>query len=173
MTRSLSLCVLLCALIGAPLALGACGNDEEGSSSSSGGSDTNFGTVTLQAGFTAPHVVEGRSGGTTDASSVSAECVGTIDSTPDHALELSAAMAGLRIFAAAEEDITLVIQKPDGSYLCNDDSDGTNPMVSMESFPAGTYKIWIGNYNVEEGGAAYKLGFSTAADASPALLAEG
>lgn len=177
----------------AALALGtvACGGEEEASTvtalgtavaqpgspapaaaAPSGGGSTNFGTVALAAGFSAPHVVEGRSGGSTDASTVSPDCVGNIDSTPDHALDLSAAMAGLRIFAAAEQDITLVIQQPDGSYVCNDDFDGTNPLVTAESFAPGTYKIWIGNYDASEGAAAYRLGFSTAADASPAQLAQ-
>lgn len=180
-------------IICAALALGtiACGGEEEATTetatgtavaaaaapaapapSGGGSTGTNFGTVTLAAGFTAPHVVEGRSGGNTDAATVSPDCVGNIDSRPDHALELGAATAGLRIYAAAEQDITLVIQQPDGSYLCNDDFDGTNPLVTAENFAAGSYKIWIGNYDASEGAAAYRLGFSTAADASPAQLVQ-
>ncbi len=141
-------------------------------SPAAGGSGTNFGTVTLAAGFTAPHIVEGRSGGNVDASTLNPDCVGNVDSTPDHALELAAPMPGLRIFAASERDITLVVQTPDGNYLCNDDFDGTNPLVTAESFAAGTYRIWIGNYDASEGAAAYRLAFSTVADASPARLTQ-
>lgn len=138
----------------------------------SGGGGSNFGTVSLAAGFTAPSVVEGRSGGSTDASTLSAECVGNVSDTPDHLLELGAAMDTLHIFAAAEQDITLVVQRPDGTFSCDDDSDGTNPMVTAETFPAGSYKIWIGNYDTEAGAAPYRLGFSVAEDASPTLLAQ-
>lgn len=131
-----------------------------------GGGDT----VTLAEGFAAPHIVEGRAGGATDASSLGEGCIGMIGSDPDHQLTLAAAMSGLRIYAAADEDITLVIQKPDGSYICNDDTEELNPVVTMESFPAGTYKIWVGSYSTEDGGASYKLAFSTDAAAMPSQL---
>jgi len=83
--------------------------------------------------------------------------------------------SNLRIMAHATEpdaDVTLVVQKPDGSYLCNDDLDigvSTDPLVEG-AFPAGTYKIWIGSY---ESGAneAYKLGISELSSVTPASLA--
>jgi hypothetical protein len=127
-------------------------------------------TITLAEGFSAPHVVEGRAGGTTDASSLGADCIGNIASDPDHQLTLSADMQNLRIYARADEDITLVIQKPDGSYICNDDMEELNPLVTMPTFPAGTYKIWVGSYSTEDGGAAYKLAFSTDPAAVPSQL---
>lgn len=126
--------------------------------------------VSLAPGFTAPNMVEGRAGGLTDASSLGEGCIGSISSDPDHALTLTAAIPNLRIFATASEDITLVIQQPDGSYICNDDTEGLNPLVTAPSFAAGEYKVWVGSYSTEEGGAAYKLGFSTDAAAMPSSL---
>lgn len=126
--------------------------------------------VTLAPGFTAPNMLEGRAGGLTDASSLGEGCIGNIASDPDHVLNLSAAIPNLRIFAQASEDITLVIQKPDGSYICNDDTEGLNPLVTAPSFAAGEYKIWVGSYSTEDGGAAYKLGFSEDAAAMPSSL---
>lgn len=126
--------------------------------------------ITLAEGFSAPHIVEGSAGGTTDASSLGDGCIGNIQEAPDHELTLAAAMSGLRIYARADEDITLVIQKPDGSYICNDDMEELNPLVTMDSFPAGTYKIWVGSYNTEDGGAPYKLAFSTDPAAVPSQL---
>lgn len=126
--------------------------------------------IALADGFTAPHIVEGRAGGATDASSLGEGCIGNISEDPDHVLTLAAAMSGLRVYAKADEDITLVIQKPDGSYICNDDMEELNPLVTMPSFPAGTYKIWVGSYSTEDGGAAYKLAFSTDAAAVPSQL---
>lgn len=126
--------------------------------------------ITLAAGFTAPNMVEGRAGGATDASGLGDDCIGMISSDPDHVVTLAAAMPNLRIYAKSGEDITLVVQKPDGTYLCNDDFEGRDPLVTMESFPAGTYKVWVGSYSTEDGGAAYKLGFSTDAAATPSQL---
>lgn len=126
--------------------------------------------VALAPGFTAPNMVEGRAGGLTDASSLGEGCIGSIASDPDHVMTLSAAIPNLRIFATAGEDITLVIQQPDGSYICNDDTEGLNPLVTQDSFAAGEYKIWVGSYSTEEGGASYKLGFSELATAMPSSL---
>ncbi len=62
--------------------------------------------------------------------------------------------------ARSAEDTTLVIQRPDGTFLCNDDGIGQelNPLVSAP-FPAGTYKIWVGSYN-QGANSRYHLGFS-------------
>ena len=126
--------------------------------------------IALAPGFTAPNMVEGRAGGLTDATSLNPSCIGRISSDPDHALTLSAAIPNLRIFARADEDITLVVQLPDGTYLCDDDTEGYNPVVTAPSFAAGEYKIWVGSYSTEDGGASYKLGFSTDASAMPSSL---
>ena len=126
--------------------------------------------VTLAPGFTAPNMLEGRAGGLTDASSLGDGCIGRIGSDPDHTVTLSAAIPNLRVFAQAGEDITLVIQQPDGSYICDDDTEGLNPLVTQENWAAGDYKIWVGSYNTEDGGAAYKLGFSEDGTAMPSML---
>lgn len=126
--------------------------------------------VTLAPGFTAPNMVEGRAGGLTDASSLGEGCIGNIASDPDHVVTLSAPIPNLRFYARADEDITLVIQQPDGSYICNDDTEGLNPVVTAANFPAGEYKVWVGSYSTEDGGASYKLGFSEQASAMPSSL---
>ncbi len=130
---------------------------------------SNFGTITLEAGFTPdPHKVQGTSGGATDAATVNPSCNGYIADTPDHLFVAQGAFSGLRIMAKSEGDITLVIQKPDNTYLCNDDSDGTNPLVAGE-FPAGTYKVWVGSY--EQGtNSAYTLGLSELDEITPSSL---
>ncbi|MEM6957634.1 MAG: hypothetical protein AAF411_01490 [Myxococcota bacterium] len=127
--------------------------------------------VALAPGFSAPMILEGRAGGTTDASSLGDGCIGNIGSDPDHVFELSAAIPNLRFYAHASEDITLVIQRPDNSYICNDDTEELNPVVTMDSFPPGTYKVWVGSYAAEGSFAAYKLGLSTDASAMPSSLA--
>ena len=133
------------------------------------GGASNFGTVTLSTGFMPdPHKAEGTSGGARDASGLGAGCVGYISETPDHLFVASDSFTNLRIMAHSSGDVTLVVQKPDGSYLCNDDFEGTDPLVEG-SFPPGTYKIWIGSY--EQGtNSPYKLGFSELSSVTPATL---
>ena len=64
----------------------------------------------------------------------------------------------MKILAASSSDTTLVVQRPDGTYLCNDDAEGRNPVVSG-SFPAGAYRVWIGSYRARDN-SAYRLGFT-------------
>jgi len=133
---------------------------------------SNFGTITLAPGFMPdPHVEDGTAGagaGARDASTLDSSCGGTIDTTPDHILVLGGVSANLRIMAHSNIDTTLVIQKPDGSYACNDDSDGLNPMALLPNAAAGNYRIWLGTYSQEEtGDKSYKLGISEMPSVTP------
>lgn len=126
-------------------------------------------TITLGTGFSPdPTIATGTSGGAREASSLNEECAGWISASPDHVLELQAAMPRLKIMAYGTEedsDVTLVVHRPDGSWLCNDDSDGFHPMVEGE-LPAGRYEIFVGSY--EEGRhQAYRLGITTQENATP------
>ena len=145
----------------ASLAGGAAGGPE---------GESNFENVALTTGFTPdPHKVTGTSGGAVEASGLNPSCAGYVDSTPDHLFQAQSAFSNLRVLAHSDQDITLVIQKPDGSYMCNDDAEGTDPIVTG-SFPAGTYKVFIGSY---EAGAnsQYTLGFTELGSVTAASLA--
>ncbi|MCS6798307.1 MAG: hypothetical protein NZ898_07230 [Myxococcota bacterium] len=131
---------------------------------------SNFGTVTLAPGFTPdPHIVRGISGGAIMASSMHASCTGWIASQPDHVLNWMGASPSFRILARSPQDITLVVLAPDGSVWCNDDAEGTNPVISGLTFAPGTYRIWIGSYNANDR-APYVLGFTELAHVSTASL---
>jgi hypothetical protein len=131
---------------------------------------SNFGTITLATGFTPdPHVASGTSGAGAsgrDASTLDANCRGQIDSTPDHLFVATTAMSNLRIMANSTSDTTLVVQKPDGTYACNDDGEGLNPIVVVQGAAAGTYQVFVGSYTEGEN-AAYKLGVSELASVTP------
>lgn len=124
------------------------------------GRDSNYGTVELTAGFTPdPHVVEGTSGGHRNAISMNAQCNGWVSPRADHILEARDAFTELRVMAHSDEDTTLIIEKPDGSYLCNDDFGGARDPMIRGPFAAGRYKVWVGSY--QRGATpAYRLGFS-------------
>lgn len=107
------------------------------------------GTVAIATGFLPdPQLAEGRSGGEREASSLdigkASVCMGWVDDTPDHLLELSTAFNYLRIDVSSHGDTTLVVQGPSG-WLCNDDLVGLNPQVSGAWQP-GTYRVWVGSY---------------------------
>lgn len=130
--------------------------------------ESNFGTVTLSTGFMPdPKVAQGRSGGARDASTLSPGCAGWVDANkPDHIFVASTAFgANFRILGHSTrvptQDITLVMQKPDGTYVCNDDAaaPATDPILAGNQLLPGVYKIWVGSYQQGEF-ADYRLGFT-------------
>ncbi len=118
-----------------------------GSVPSAGGS--NFGTISLAPGFLPdPHIANGVSGGTVDASTLSSQCRGHISSQPDHIFVATGQFNLVRVLVnAGSNDTTLVIRKPDGTYLCDDDgaNAGMNPAIQAMLMP-GTYQIYVGSY---------------------------
>ncbi len=134
------------------------------------GGDSNYGTITLAPGFMPdPSTATGTSGGSTAAGTLDPSCAGNVSTTPDHLFVASGAFANLRIMAKSAADTTLVVQRPDGTYLCNDDGDTDfNPIVAG-AFPAGTYKIWVGSYDAEANG-SYTLGITELDSVTPASL---
>jgi len=113
------------------------------------GGDSNFGTIALAPGFLPdPHIAAGVSGGNMDASTLNPACRGHISSRPDHLFVAGGQFNLVRfIINAGSNDTTLVIRKPDGTYLCDDDGAGmgTNPAVQAMLRP-GTSAVYIGDY---------------------------
>lgn len=130
------------------------------------------GALELHPGFMPdPVITEGLAGGTQHARTLNESCTGWVEDVPNHVLVTTGAMAELRVVAHAEEDITLVIRRPDGSFVCNDDAEGTrgtDPMVRAE-MPSGEHQIWVGA-NREGEHPSYRLGFSELPNVMPASL---
>lgn len=96
-----------------------------------------------------PATIAGMSGGPADApTSNNSACLGFTGELPDHILTLAQTIPMLRVAVASEGDTTLLIHGPYG-WTCNDDANGFNPALETE-FPAGTYRIWVGSYNMGE-----------------------
>lgn len=122
--------------------------------------------ITLATGFAPdPHVATGVAGGTIDAGALNPECAGYVANAqqPTHLLVLGAAFPSLTIVAHADDDSTILVQKPDGTWMCNDDFVGLDAGVSG-AFAAGTYRVWVGSYS-ESAGMPYTLTIGTAAPA--------
>lgn len=123
-------------------------------------SSSRFGTVPLHAGFSPdPRVVAGTATGEVLAKTIHRKCRGWISKTPDYLLDADTAFFRLYVLGRSRSDVLLVVRKPDGAVLCNDNRQGTkNPMIRSD-FPIGTTQVWVG-VKEEGGSAAYRLGFS-------------
>lgn len=118
-----------------------------------------FGTVTLSAGFMPdPHHVQLTAGGNIPANRLGRDCAGTIADAPDVRLNYSGGGFPLYIFANSRADVTLVVNLPDGSWLCNDDFIGTDPGLVLTRPASGQYDIWVGVF--DGGTAPARLGIS-------------
>ncbi len=115
----------------------------------------NFGEEYLSAGFdNDPYTVSVTSGGELDASSLGGECVGMISRAPDFQLTYDAGDYPLTFGASSYQDVTLVINGPDGRWYCDDDSGGdTDPLVSFNRPQSGVYDVWVGAYDGNSGDA--------------------
>jgi serine protease Do len=111
----------------------------------------NYGEQNLSAGFTPdPFEQTITSGGSVNAAYLGSGCQGFATSAPDFRLRWSGTSSRLRIMFVATEatqDTTIIVNAADGSWRCNDDSGGLNPMVEFTNPTAGTYDIWVGSYS--------------------------
>jgi S1-C subfamily serine protease len=102
------------------------------------------------ADVAAGHRVSMVSGGPVDVSYLGPECVGYAAVAPDHRFTLGESVDELYVLFSANEpadDTTIVVNLPDGSWLCNDDfGGGLDPGVQLPNAPAGQYDVWVGSY---------------------------
>lgn len=108
-------------------------------------------SFTLRPGFLPDPVVgTGLSGGPRNVG----DC-GWVDTAnaPDHVLALSQPFSYLRLYVVAPGDVTLYMQNAGtGETICVDDSNGTLLPDFSSSWPAGTYNIWIGDFENNSSG---------------------
>ncbi len=143
--------------------------------------EANYGGIQLEAGFRDdPHLVEMVSGATEDAfvdvaaTEIGADCVGYSTPSPDYKIQWTGSSQGLRIFFLStqeEGDTTLIINLPDGSWMCADDSSGLNPLIDIVDPAEGQYDIWVGSFAPTENFPGY-LAITESADVTPDALAQ-
>ncbi len=124
--------------------------------------EARFGNLDLESGFVPdPVVVELQAGGrvdanvaTTDGVTASGYCTGYVSREPSVELTYEAGALPLYIAARSEEDLTLVINGPDGAWHCDDDSGGNlNPEIMLETPQSGVYDIYVGTFGEGSWGA--------------------
>jgi len=109
-----------------------------------------FLTMNLQAGFPLdPFIVSLNGGGEIDAATLDDMCVGFIAEAPSFTVNWEGEVEAFDIFYHSDFDPTLVLQLPDGSYLCNDDASDNllDPELTVEAPAAGEYNLWVGSYD--------------------------
>ena len=111
--------------------------------------DPAYGSESLWPGFTpAPFSIELFSGGSNNAAvlKLGDNCLGYVATEPDFAVELADEFAQVTLLVDSKLDTTLIVNTPNGSWACNDDTNGLNPAVVLRDAAAGAYQIWIGSY---------------------------
>ena len=111
-----------------------------------------FGNLTLSpSDLRTPKTVYGISGGSLTMQSLAnqkqtetGECIGFIDTQPDHRLTLTQNFKYLRLQVKSSGDTVLLVKGPGGTW-CNDDVSDRNPIIAGE-WLSGTYSIWVGSY---------------------------
>lgn len=106
-----------------------------------------FGATNLSANFQPdPYRISLTAGGPIDVSRQINGCFGFIADAPDYRLQYTPGGFSLFFYVDAPEDTTLVINAPDGSWYCDDDTRGLDPVVQFPSPMAGQYDIWVGTW---------------------------
>ncbi len=118
--------------------------------------DPTYGSETLQEDFLPdPYTVDLVAGGSINLDI--GECTyGYVAEAPDFDLyyETNSGASDLYIYASSEEDTTLLVNTPDGNWLCNDDGHyGSHPLIVIPAAAGGLYDIWVGSYGGDTTGA--------------------
>ena len=137
--------VAMLASLGVVVGLGSAQAQEPGLTPS-------YGTLKLNSGFEPdPRIVEILAGGSEDASSVGDNCWGFVANEPDLRVFYSADDLPLTFDVISDSDTTLVINDPDGNWICDDDSgEGLDPSITINEPVSGDYQIWVGIYSEGE-----------------------
>lgn len=105
-----------------------------------------FGQATLSAGFDDGDPLQRRfrGGGPNDASRLPGACTGNVGTAPDFRVNYTAGAQPLIIRSLSTVDTALVINAPDGSWHCDDDSFGDLDAEYRFNRPqSGVYDIWV------------------------------
>ncbi len=116
--------------------------------------DPNYGSISLSEGFANdPHAVTLSAGGSVDVSQTSTGCWGHASAAPDYSVTYTAGNTFPLYFSAVSDtDTTLIINDPNGNWVCDDDSGGyPNPQVVFEHPQTGRYDVWVATFSESAG----------------------
>ncbi|MCB9597355.1 MAG: hypothetical protein H6719_31815 [Sandaracinaceae bacterium] len=91
------------------------------------------------------HVRDGRTSGDSPAMLARPGCAGHVPTAPH--VDLSVQEPGrARIVGRSSDDLVLLVRRPDGSWICDDDSAGSRDPMLVEDLEPGRYRVWVGTY---------------------------
>lgn len=105
-------------------------------------------TIDVTGGFALdPFFVSINGGGPIDASTLDPSCSGYITERPRLTINWDGSAPFAELFLYSDHNPSLVVQTPDGSYICNDDTNDLvrDATIEVTNPPSGQYKIWVGN----------------------------
>ncbi len=90
------------------------------------------------------------------ASDVDGRCVGHIAVGPSLVVAVDTPTF-VRLDAAGNDDLVLLVEGPGGSIRCDDDGGPSNTPLIAELFEPGRYRVWVGTYASRTTPAPYSL----------------
>lgn len=109
--------------------------------------DTTHATVDLRAGFILdPYLVPVIGAGQTAATDMLKDCHGFVADEPNVVVNWSGEAEQLSFFGYSDSDPVLLVQLPDGTFVCNDDAglNAVDPLVTIQNPDEGAYKVHVG-----------------------------
>ncbi len=109
--------------------------------------DMTTAAVNLQAGYIMdPYLLPVIGKSEKAATDFQKGCNGFTSAAPNVVVNWAGATDQLSFFIYGDADAVLVIQQPDGSFLCNDDAglNTTDPLVKIANPAPGSYKVFAG-----------------------------
>lgn len=103
------------------------------------------------------------------ASTVKTGCAGWIGAQPTFTLLLEDDFETLSLMVRSRIDAILVVHTPGGEYVCVDDVEGRDPVLSGRAV-AGRYEVFVGAYEPAQGSPAIRIGISERATVRAASL---
>lgn len=107
-------------------------------------------SLDLESGFPLdPFFVSVNGGGDLDAGMLAEGCSGFVHHEPIVSIDWEGEAEFAEIFFYSDHDPTLVIQTPDGEYLCSDDTNPLllDPSIEIQNPAKGEYDIWVGSFH--------------------------
>jgi hypothetical protein len=81
-------------------------------------------------------------------------CRGFVTRAPSARLDWAGGGEAVHVYVEGEGDTTLLVRKPDGEWVCNDDDVGLSAGLILNPAAAGAYDIYVGAYGEEGAGSA-------------------
>jgi hypothetical protein len=109
---------------------------------------TAFIAINPEAGFPLdPFVISLQAGGPVDASTIAKECKGFVTRNPVLSVDYKGKTEILKIFFYSDGDPVLLVQTPDGKFMCNDNTNAAllDPTVTLTKPAQGRYYVWMGS----------------------------